>query len=156
MKQPNVKIIPFEEQYAPDFAAINYWWLEKYFTIEQHDRIQLDDPYTTIIKPGGQIFFALVEGKAVGTVGLQVHNGDYELIKMGVLPEYKGLRIGEMLVDAAIDYASKKRNIKKIILGSNTKLQAALHLYRKAGFKEIPPDPNSPYQRCDIWMEKVL
>jgi ribosomal protein S18 acetylase RimI-like enzyme len=43
---------------------------------------------------------------------------------------------------------------KRIILYSNTKLETAIALYRKLGFKEIPLD--GPYKRSDIKMELLL
>lgn len=43
-------------------------------------------------------------------------------------------------IDAQMLAFSREKGINKIILYSHTKLQPALHLYRKFGFVEIPVD----------------
>jgi DNA-binding MarR family transcriptional regulator/N-acetylglutamate synthase-like GNAT family acetyltransferase len=149
-------IVPFSEQYADDFGRINYEWLHMYFKVEPHDYEMLDNPKSYIIDKGGQIFFALCDGFVVGTVALiKQDNNGYELAKMGVSPMYKGKKIGEKLLVHALDYIQQVGE-KRVYLESNSSLEAALSLYRKAGFTEVEPDPNTPYQRCDIRMELVF
>ncbi len=151
-----VSYITFEKEYARDFASINYQWLEDYFDIEPQDQVVLENPVGEVIDKGGQIFFALVEGKAVGTVALILKEpGTFELVKMGVLSEYKGLKIGKGLIQSAIDYA-RTSGMNKIVLETNSKLLPAIALYQKAGFQIIEPDPNTKYKRCDLWMELNL
>ena len=150
-----VEIVGFEDRYANDFARLNYEWLEMYFDVEDHDREMLDAPIDYIIKPGGQIFFAKVDGQIVGTVALIVVDQDtYELAKMGVTPKYKGLKIGKKLMHHAIEEA-RKAGRKRLVLESNTKLTAAINLYIDSGFKAAPL-ACSPYARCNIRMELKL
>ncbi|MEQ8584216.1 MAG: GNAT family N-acetyltransferase [Marinoscillum sp.] len=152
----SVQLLDFQEQYASDFARLNYEWLETYFTVEPHDREMLDAPYEYIIQPGGRIFFARVDGEIVGTVALIVETPDtFELAKMGVTPKYKGLKIGKMLMQHAIAEA-RKAGMKRLVLESNTKLTAALNLYINSGFKVAPLNECSPYARCNIRMELIL
>src|SRR5437763_1377444 len=66
----SVQIIEYTDEYREDFGRLNYEWIAKYYEIEQHDREQLDDPRASIIEPGGQIFFALVDGSVAGTVAM--------------------------------------------------------------------------------------
>lgn len=152
----DVRIIEFDERYADDFGRLNYEWIAKSYTVEKHDREILDHPKDTIIEPGGQIFFALVDGKAAGTVALiPMGDNDLELAKMAVAPEYRGLSLGDKLMAACIEYGRKEER-RALILESNTKQAAAIHLYRKFGFVEIPLDPNSEYQRANIRMERLF
>ncbi|MFH6982652.1 GNAT family N-acetyltransferase [Marinoscillum luteum] len=152
----SVQLLEFQEQYASDFARLNYEWLETYFTVEPHDREMLDAPNEYIIQPGGRIFFAKVEDEIVGTVALIVETPDtFELAKMGVTPKYKGLKIGKMLMQHAISEA-RKAGMKRLVLESNTKLTAALNLYINSGFKVAPLNECSPYARCNIRMELTL
>jgi ribosomal protein S18 acetylase RimI-like enzyme len=152
----NVRVIEFDERYAGDFGQLNYEWIAKSYTVEKHDREILDRPLEMIIEPGGQIFFALVDGVAAGTVALiPMGDNDLELTKMAVAPEYRGLSLGDKLMTACIEYGRKAGN-RALILESNTKQAAAIHLYRKFGFVEIPLDPNSEYQRANIRMELLL
>jgi ribosomal protein S18 acetylase RimI-like enzyme len=155
-EHPEVRIIGFEERYARDFADLNYEWIEKAYTVEQHDRDLLDNPVTEIIRPGGQIFFALTGDKAVGTVALiRMDDRTLELAKMAVDPRHRGMGLSNKLMDACIDYA-RQAGIRSIVLESNTKQAAALGLYRKYGFREIPLDPNSHFSRANIRMELAI
>lgn len=151
-----MKIIEFESRYAKDFARLNYEWIEEYFSVEAHDREMLDAPEEYIINRGGQIFFAEIDDKIVGTVALiAVGDDSFELAKMAVDKNYRGFRIGEALMAACVEFSAKK-GIKKIFLLSHTKLVPAINLYRKFGFEEIPLDSEIPYQRPDIQMELNL
>ena len=151
-----VEVIGFDERFARNFADLNYEWIEKAYTAEDHDREILDHPVEQIIEPGGQIFFALVDGEPAGTVAL-IEMGDdaFELAKMAVSPDHRGLGLSNLLMDACIEY-SRKKGKRSIILESNTKQVAAIKLYRKYGFVETPLDPNSQFVRANIRMELAI
>ena len=55
----------------------------------------------------------------------------------------------------AKDYA-ENQNWSKIILYSSTKLNTALHIYKKYGFKQINLEDHLVYLRSDIKMELTL
>ncbi|HVQ55988.1 MAG TPA: bifunctional helix-turn-helix transcriptional regulator/GNAT family N-acetyltransferase [Pyrinomonadaceae bacterium] len=152
----SVEITEFDDKYAADFARLNYEWISKYYTIEEHDHDQLDHPRQYIIERGGQIFFALTEAQVAGTVALIRVNYDVlELAKMAVSPEFQGYKIGEKLMEACVEYA-RRADAKCIFLESNTKQFAAINLYRKFGFVETPLDPNSQFVRANIRMELAV
>ncbi|MBL4668999.1 MAG: GNAT family N-acetyltransferase [Flavobacteriales bacterium] len=156
MEQLKVDIISFDEKYANNFAQLNFEWLEKYFYIEDYDREVLTNPKKYILTDGGQILFALVGGKVVGTVALiKREEGVFELSKMAVTVGHQGLKIGQKLMYACIDYAGKN-GVKRLFLDSSKSLTPALTLYQKVGFKEIPVPEDTPYERCDIRMELYL
>jgi len=156
MKKPKIEIVTFNEQYVPEFGQLNFEWLEKYFYIEPYDKEVLTNPKKYILTDGGQILFALIEGKVVGTVAL-INRGEgiFELSKMAVTEDYQGMRIGQKLMYACIDYAGRQ-GFSRLFLDSNTKLTPAIKLYSKVGFKEIPVPEDSPYERCNIRMELYL
>ena len=56
-----VIIHAYDHQYAADYKRLNLDWIEKYFTVEEHDLEQLENPYAYIISKGGFIFFAKVQ-----------------------------------------------------------------------------------------------
>jgi GNAT superfamily N-acetyltransferase len=92
----------------------------------------------------------------VGTVALiKRDEGVFELSKMAVTEDFKGFRIGQKLMYACIDYAGQ-HGVKRLFLDSNRTLIAALKLYDKVGFKEIPTPADTPYERADIRMELYL
>ena len=145
--------------YTPNDAAVfrdlNLAWVEAFFTVEDEDRAQLEDPQTHILDKGGAILIAEYEGEAVGTVGLVPGHGDgvLELIKMSARSDIQGKGIGRALMDAAIE-RSRAMGASKVWLETNTKLEAALALYRKSGFRELTGDEltPTPYDRCNCQM----
>ena len=139
----DVRIVEFDPAYAKNFADLNYQWIAETYGIEPHDREILDHPHDAIIKPGGQVFFAISDSDVAGTVAMIPYEEDaFELTKMAVDPAFQGRGIGDKLMEACIEFTRRSlRN--RIILESNTKQVAAIQLYRKFGFKETPLDPNS-------------
>ncbi len=149
-------ILYFDNTLAKDFANLNYEWLERYFVIEPHDTEMLENPKTYIIDKGGEILFAKTNNTIAGTVALiKISDNYFELAKMAVTEQFQGKQIGKLLLEAVITYA-QEHEIKTLMLESNRTLKAALHLYQKFGFQEVPTDPNSPYDRADIKMELHL
>lgn len=150
-----VSIHSFAPAYAPDFASLNYEWIEETYEVEDHDREQLDHPESRIIDKGGEIFFAEVAGRIVGTVAMIPEAEDtFELAKMAVTGGYRGYGVGDELMSACIEYA-KENGIERIVLDSNRKQVAAIRLYKKVGFQEIPLNPDTPFARADIRMERL-
>lgn len=147
----NLEIIPFEEKLAQYFYDLNADWLRKYFYIEPYDEQVLSNPRKYVLDPGGFIFFAKYKNDIVGVVSLINQKSFYELSKMAVSPKYQGLKIGYQLMNFTINFA-KDKGWKNITLYSHRSLKAALHLYKKVGFKEIPLEENSHYERSDIKM----
>jgi GNAT superfamily N-acetyltransferase len=151
-----ITIVPYKKEYKEYIKSLNYEWLEKYFAIEPIDVIQLSNPQVEILDKGGKIFFALYDDAVIGTASLlKVNDDEYELAKMAVTEKYKGLGIGKMLMEHCIDEA-KKIDAKKLTLVSNTKLDAAIHVYRNYCFVEIPLPKEIHYERGNIMMEKML
>ena len=151
-----LKIIPFKPKLAINFKDLNLQWLEKYFFVEPKDIELLNDCEKSIINKGGKIFFAEYQGTIVGCFSfIKLGDNNYELGKMAVDPQYQGLKIGQQLLTFAVEYA-RNNNWRRIVLYSSTKLDAALHIYRKYGFKEVVLEENLPYARSDIKMELNL
>jgi len=156
MDNKQVKIVDFENKHASDFMVLNIEWLENYFHVEAYDKEVLSKPEEYILNKGGHILMALIDGKAIGTVAL-IKRGEnvYELTKMAVTNDFQGFRIGQKLMYAVINLAGQI-GTTRLFLDSNRRLKPALNLYNKVGFKEIPQDENSPYERCDIRMELFI
>ncbi|WP_296316785.1 GNAT family N-acetyltransferase [Winogradskyella sp. UBA3174] len=148
-----IKIINYKSEYAQNFYDLNIEWLKTYFYVEPFDEAVLSQPDEYIIDKGGFIFFALKADKVVGTVALMPTEtkGILELTKMAVLPKERGQRIGQQLLQYCIDFG-KAQNLNSLLLYSNTKLENAIYLYRKYGFKELDLEKGTPYKRADIKM----
>jgi len=146
-----IEIIPFEEKYAQYFYDLNADWLKKYFYIEPYDEKVLSNPKKYVIDPGCFIFFAKYNTEIVGVVSLINQKTFFELSKMAVSPKYQGFKIGQQLMDFTINFA-KEKGWDSITLYSHRSLKAAIQLYKKVGFKEIPVEKDSHYERADIKM----
>lgn len=156
MQGDEIRIVDFDHALAPAFAALNYEWIAASYEIEPHDREILDHPFETIIAKGGQIFFALDGEVPVGTVAMIDRDPEsFELCKMAVAPNDQGKGIGTKLLSACVEYA-KNKGKTSVILESNTRQSAAIHLYRAFGFAELPLDPNSAYKRANVRMRLAL
>ena len=154
MENSIIEIVAYRPEHQPWFEKFNRDWIEKFFWMEPLDFEILQNPDVNIIGKGGEIFMAYYQKEMAGTVALKfVESGVYEFTKMAVDEKFQGKKIGEMLAQVAIQQA-KHHQAKKIILYSNTKLKAAISLYRKLGFVEIELD--GPYKRSDIKMELSL
>lgn len=154
MENSIIEIVAYRPEHQPWFEKFNRDWIEKFFWMEPIDIEVLQNPDTNIIQRGGEIFMAIYQKEMAGTVALKfVERGVYEFTKMAVDEKFQGKKIGEMLAQVAIQHA-RRQKAKKIILYSSTKLDAAIGLYRKLGFVEIPLD--GAYKRSDIKMELNL
>jgi GNAT superfamily N-acetyltransferase/DNA-binding PadR family transcriptional regulator len=150
-----VKIVAYSSQYAAAFKSLNEEWISTYFEIEAADRRALDDPEEYILKRGGHILLALLNGEPIASCALISHSeGCFELAKMAVDPKVRGRGIGRLIAQATLRKA-KDEGARRVYLESNTRLQPAIRLYRKLGFREIKGGA-SPYRRCDIQMELYL
>ena len=148
-------ILPYRPELQVHFERLNKAWLEAYFKVEPIDAYVLGNPEEAILKDGGAILFAAYADKIVGTVALKyIEPGLYELTKRAVDETYRGLGAGKAICAAAIDKA-RELGATKVLLYSQTGLQAAIGIYRKLGFVEIPLEKGK-YERADIKMELPL
>ncbi len=141
---------------AEAFQRINAAWISELFSLTDEDRRVLDDPVGQIIAPGGAVLIARTDDDArVGCIALLSYPGDvFELSKMGVTPEAQGHGIGNALIRAAVEHAAA-RGGRRLFLGTNSRLQPAIHLYERAGFRRITKDDlpvDDYYARADILM----
>lgn len=151
----NAKIIDYEKKYKPDFIRISMEWLKKYDLLEEEDLKILNNPEEEVLNSGGHIFFAQFGEEIGGTAALiKVDKDTFELAKLAVAEEYQHEGIGRMLMDKCLETA-RQENMRKIMLYSNHKLEAAIGLYKRLGFKEIPYDMKK-YDEADMMMELWL
>ena len=153
LTRARVEVVPFDPALRDHFRRLNQQWLERHFHVEGVDRTLFADPEGLIIAPGGAIFFALYAGEVVGTCALiRESEGVFELSKMGVDENFRGLGAGRALLDAAIaEY--RRRGGKELFLESNSKLDRALGMYERAGFvRQSSIRPGSHYERADVYM----
>ncbi|MFN3512765.1 MAG: GNAT family N-acetyltransferase [Phenylobacterium sp.] len=150
-----MRIVAFEPRHAQAWRSLNEAWISRHFTIEPKDRQVLDDPVGQIVAKGGYIFMGEREGEAIGCVGLiPMTDGGFEVAKMTVSEAARGTGLGKALMQACIDKA-RELGAPRLYLETNSALGPALALYRASGFRDLPPR-ETPYARCDVWMELPL
>lgn len=150
-----MEIIENEKKYLIDFIRLNEEWISTYFEIEDVDRKLSANPYQ-IIENGGYILSLVSENNVVGVCALfNEGDGIFELARMAVSPLHQGKGFGQTLILHAL---SKLVEIgaKKVYLVSNTKLEAAITLYKKHGFKTISMGQHLVYSRANIVMERYV
>jgi putative acetyltransferase len=148
-------IVDFRAEHADAFRALNEAWIAKHFTIEAKDREVIDNPQSQIIDKGGRIFMALSEGMPVGCVAMiPMTDGGFEVAKMTVAEQLRGSGLGKALMQRCIE-AGEQLGARRLYLETNSSLAPARALYLAMGFKDLPPQ-ETPYDRCDTWMERPL
>ena len=153
----NPDIVDYRPEHHAVFKRLNIIWINSHWSLEAHDLEVLDNPERAILSPGGHILVALVDNRPSGVVALcRMDSADYdfEIAKLAVDPEIRGVGIGEKILRAAIEKA-RELGAKKLFLESNTLLKPAIGLYRKLGFIELQ-DYHPAYARGDIQMELTL
>ena len=149
-----IEILPYRSAWRRHFEALNREWLESLFTVEPADAALLADPHGRIVKRGGEVLFARLDGRVVGTCALIRHQaGVWELAKMAVAPAAQGRGIGRRLAEAVIA-AARAGQAPRLFLETSPKLEAAIGLYESLGFRRVPTGPLGPpkYRRCSIAM----
>lgn len=159
-KRPPVRLVEFDDRLATDFAAISREWIEEMFTLEKKDIEVTGDPRKHILAPGGDILFVEADGLGIiGTCALMPVEGNvFELTKMGVRASARGLKAGEFLLARTLERA-RQMPIEELFLLTNSKCEAAIHLYEKAGFvhdPQIMARYGKSYARCDVAMSYDL
>jgi putative acetyltransferase len=149
-----VKIKKYDAIYHRQFKEISLNWLQAYDLYETADDDLLDNPQKYLDK-GGRIFLAHCNNEIVGTVSLiPVHSQVYEIMKLGVADDYKGLGIGRKLMQLCIAICQEKK-VKLITLETSSKLESAIKMYLKFGFVHVEITA-SCYESADVKMELKL
>ena len=74
----------------PDFIRLNELWITEHFEIEAMDRHLSEDP-GRVLREGGHIFSATIDGIVVGVAALFREGPDqFELARMAVDPHTEG------------------------------------------------------------------
>jgi putative acetyltransferase len=150
----SIEIVEFTLELAPHFGRLNRAWIEKDYAIEPPEEEMLARP-VSVIERGGGIIFARDGARVVGTGGLEpLPEGNFEIIKMAVEPDCRGLGIGQLLIERLMAMAIK-RGATWVRIETVSALAPANGLYRKNGFG-LAREQHSlhGYSRADMFYEK--
>ena len=111
--------------------------------------------------PAGDLLLAYWEDepdnyRVAGCIALTKlkEQGACEMKRLYVKPSFRKNKIGKLLVEDILSSA-KERDYKKMRLDTFLKLEAAIHLYKQFGFKNISPYFDNPLPGV-VYMEKDL
>jgi putative acetyltransferase len=106
--------------------------------------------------PEGRLLLALRAGQAAGCVALRpLEPGACEMKRLYVCPAFRGTGLGALLVDRII-FEARDIGYKRMRLDTITSsMQDAIALYRRRGFREIPPYRENPVPGA-LYLELVL
>jgi putative acetyltransferase len=127
----------------PSIKKVVFGVLEEYALkgSETGKDLDLSDVENNYLSNNGYFGVAveLVTGRIVGTFGLyRIDASSCELRKMYVLKSARGKGLGDFIVKFAIQKA-KDLGYSRMMLETISPLKEAISLYKKHGFKEIPP-----------------
>lgn len=106
--------------------------------------------------PGRAYYVLLEDGDVVGGVGLAEFRGDCcELQKLYLADAVKGRGLGYALIRFIEDRA-RDMGYRGVYLETHSNLTAALHLYRRCGYEEIPRPEGVVHSTMDRFFIKRL
>jgi GNAT superfamily N-acetyltransferase len=147
-----VEIVAWRPELRDHFERLNRAWLEGFGLLEDGDLVYLQDPEVSILAGGGQIFFARDGDRVIGTcAAIRRSETTIELAKLGVAPSAQNRGAGRRLCEAVIDLA-RRSGAARVVLTSNTRLTAALRLYRALGFRDAPLPEGLSFVTIDVYM----
>lgn len=105
--------------------------------------------------PDGAAFILRDEDTPFGCIAVRkLEPGVAEIKRMFVKAAWRGKGYGKLLLDLSLK-ASLQLGYQKVRLDTLDYMHAAIHAYRQAGFREIPPYRHNPFPNA-IFMEKEL
>ncbi|MGA2353209.1 MAG: GNAT family N-acetyltransferase [Terriglobales bacterium] len=106
--------------------------------------------------PTGRLLLARSGDAAAGCIALRrLEAAICEMKRLYVRPEARGSGLGRMLVERLIAEARTIGYERMRLDTVGSAMQDAIALYRKMGFREIPPYTNIPIEGA-LWMELLL
>ncbi|WP_276484401.1 GNAT family N-acetyltransferase [Paraflavitalea pollutisoli] len=119
-----------------------------------------DALYELFQTPGSIYFVATQDDQLLGGAGIFPSDGlpagTCELVKMYLLPQARGLGLGKLLIDRALEWA-RQAGYQQVYLETMPELRKAVRVYEKFGFQYLDgPLGNTGHFGCDIWMLRSL
>ncbi len=153
-----MQITPMTPALAPHFMRLNRHWIETHFAMEPSDEALLGDPDTHILRDGGEVWFAVKDGEPIGCFALmRVTPKRFEFTKFAVTDAAQGTGAGKALLAHAIA-RGHALGAEDLLIYSNTVLERACAMYRKAGWIEeaMTDEDRSHYARVNIKLVRPL
>ncbi len=137
---PNYIIVEFQPKYKNQVIDLIGETLKELRVIPNTNE-PLDDEdlfkIPEIYSGRGKFWIALVNNQLIGTVAIRdMGNNQAKLNRMFVLSKYHGKKVGQDLLDTALNFA-RKQKFKEVTLNTHLLMKRAHHFYEKNGFQKI-------------------
>jgi putative acetyltransferase len=109
-------------------------------------------------EPNGTLLLAFIKDEPAGCVAIKVRHdrpGATEMKRLWVDPTYRGKRIGELLIDAAIGWSRDHGHDTLLLDTVPEAMPQAVALYRAMGFKETARHNKNPVHGL-MFFERTL
>lgn len=126
-----------------------------WFNLDEEHQVQLImKNLDKFAEPDGRLFLVETDGQIAGTISLRkIRRNCGEIKRMYVRPQFRGRKIGTLMIDEVIK-VSKNNGYSDLYLDTAQFMSSAVSLYKKFGFHETGPYPESvnPKGYWDKWI----
>ena len=102
------------------------------------------DEVATLPGSYARLGLLLIEGQPAGCIALRpLDEGRIEFKRLYVRPQYRGLRLGHLLMEWAIAKA-REAGCREVVADTMPQMETALAMYDRAGFERTGPYASDP------------
>lgn len=151
-----MNVIPYKEKYKNYFIQFNTDWIKDNFEYLEEEDLHTFNHIEESLEKGAMIYFAIDNENVLATCMTKPlgDDGTWEICKLGSNKNLPHKGAGSAVFEAAMNWAIL-HGARKLFILSNSKLETALHIYKKYGFREIKLD-DYEYVRGDIAFEYIV
>ncbi len=148
-----MNVVEYEKKYEKYFIQFNTDWIKDIFGYLEEGDLDTFNHIQESLKNGAMIYFAIDNENVLATCMAKPSgdDGTWELCKLGSNKTLPHNGAGGAVFKAAMNWAIM-HGAKRLFILSNSKLSAAVHIYKKYGFHEIKLK-DYEYDRGDIAWE---
>ncbi len=119
-----------------------------------------DDLYSLFSKKCAKYWILEIDSRVAGGSGIYptpgLPDGCCELVKLYIMPEYRGKGYGKQLIEQCF-MTAREFGFRQVYLETMPELKNAMGLYEQCGFTYLEgPMGNSGHFGCGLWMLKTL
>ena len=143
---------------APAIATVLRESFEEYRDLYTPEGFEATTPTAALVSSRmeeGPVWVATIDGEAVGTVSVVPKGESLYIRGMAIVPEARGQRIGESLLNHLEGYATG-RGFKRMFLSTTPFLARAIQLYERGGFARNAEGPDNLFGTPLFTMEKLV
>lgn len=150
-----MELIEYNPKYKDDFIQFNKDWIIDHFGFLEAEDVQTFDTIDEELEKGAMIYFAIERDTALACcMAKPMENGTWEICKLASNKARPHKGCGSAVFEAAVQWAID-HGARRLFILSNSRLKAAIHIYKKFGFRELTLD-DYEYVRGDIAFERTV